>query len=233
MYPHEHGQQPSMPPSPSGLGDAYGALAARNTEPDSQAVEAYAPAAPTGYAYGEVVSAGQGYRQVPAAAQAYGQAPGQPYGQAPTPGQAFAQPPAAGPGYGLNPPAAAPHGQGPDYGPGVAAPPPYLVMPTTTPPPRVQSRRTGRRIAAIAATALVVLAGAGAYAADTWAKNDVCNAVKSLGKPHSSSAASASAPTSAEFDEVEAGLNDRARLLFFHPDLKDATHGLADDIASI
>jgi hypothetical protein len=101
----------------------------------------------------------------------------------------------------------------------------------------VPGRRIGRRLAAAGAAALVLLAGAGAYAADSWAKSDVCDAVQALGKGRSPStgkpAGKKSAPTAAEFGEAEDQLNNRARLLFFHGDLSDATHGLADDIASI
>jgi hypothetical protein len=68
----------------------------------------------------------------------------------------------------------------------------------------------------------------------------VCEAVQgltdgftSVGDSGGDDAGDDAMPSSAEFDKAEDGLNGRARLLFFHGDLKEATHGLADDIASI
>jgi hypothetical protein len=94
--------------------------------------------------------------------------------------------------------------------------------------------------------ALVVVAGVGAFGADAWAKGQVCDAVKqwsgidsssgkSGGKGGSNSdgeSAESVMPTVAEINEVESGLNSRASLLFFHGDLKVATHELADDFGS-
>jgi hypothetical protein len=108
--------------------------------------------------------------------------------------------------------------------------PPYLVLPTTPTAPVRGGGRSGRVIAGIAAAALLLLGGAAAVGADAWAKGSVCDAVEQLGK---GGGGSAGGPTSSDLDEAEVALKARARLLFFHGELRDATHGLADDIAAI
>jgi hypothetical protein len=114
-------------------------------------------------------------------------------------------------------------------------PPPYLVIPTAEPGRAAPGRRTGPRAAVILAAALTVLGGSGAYAADTWAKGEVCDAVRALSKSSAPAGgkAKSAVPTKAEVEAAGASLETRARLLFFHADLRDATHGLAGDLASI
>lgn len=120
-----------------------------------------------------------------------------------------------------------------------SGPPTYIITPGA-PGTVVKKSGAGQKLALIALVALVVLAGGGAFAADAWAKGQVCDAVQGLGDDTGTNSGKSSGkkgssdePTVAELDAAEKGLNSRADLLFFHGELKEATHDLADDVDTL
>ncbi|WP_030438647.1 hypothetical protein [Actinoplanes subtropicus] len=179
--------------------------------------------------------------QPPQTQPAYQQQPPQgPPGYQPQPGY---QPPAA---YQQQPPPQAPPGyQPPGYQPPGYQPPswdvppdgqPAYIVTAGAPGLVVKKSGVGQKLALIAVVALVVLGGGGAFAADAWAKGQVCDAVQGLGDDTAASSGKkggSDEPAVAELDDAEKALNSRADLLFFHGELKEATHDLADDVDTL
>jgi hypothetical protein len=124
--------------------------------------------------------------------------------------------------------------------------PPAAIVTAAPPEPAARrsgagrSKKAGRTVALIALAALFVVGGAGAVATDAWAKRQVCDTVKRWSGYHSPAGGAGGdasgesyLPTVAEVDGLESALNKRASLLFFHGDLKLATHELANDFATV
>ena len=212
MNPYEHAQEP-----PSGL-------------PIAGAPPAYYPQ-------------GYGSEHTQSIAYEYGQAPPQ---DAPAHGyeQTYQQATAA-PAYPETPihqqppqmshipPGYQPPGGG--WGAPPAGPPAYIIT-AGAPGPVVKKTGAGKKLALIALMALLVAGGGGAFAADSWAKGEVCDAVRDLGNETgktSGKKGGSDEPTVAELDAAEKALNSRANLLFFHGDLKEVTHDLADDAGTL
>lgn len=251
MYRYDHAGQLSRPAKQHALPAASGHSEIERYTPPSAPVghnrtHQLAPVPTPGYqpaivasAYGQTPAHQQRHarpeppahqQQPPAAAPAH-QPP--PPSQQPTP--PASQPPP--------PPAAAyqrPSGHRPPQGYRPPAPPADVV---TAGPPEPANRRSGttRKVALIVAAALVVCAGASSFAADAWAKGRACDAVKhwsgsSSGRGGGSDGSDGSAerylPTVAQVDDLESALNLPASLLFFHGDLRAATHGLSNGAAA-
>jgi hypothetical protein len=262
MNPYEHAQQPAAPEAPSGL-----PIAGSPPPPAYDPNQGYAPAnsyehaQPVAYGYEQTPPAGHGQPQYgheqtyqQAAPPAYPQTPDYHQNpayqqQAPT---AYPQTPAyqqqapaaypQTPAYQQAPPSAPPPGGG--WGMPPDAPPAYIITPGA-PGTVVKPSGVGKKLALIALVALAVGGGGGAFAADAWAKGQVCDAVQGLDNESGGTGGSnksgtggskkggTDAPTVAELDAAEKGLNSRANLLFFHGDLKEATHDLADDVDTL
>jgi hypothetical protein len=193
-----------QPAAPSGL------PIAGSPPPAYDPNQGYAPTA-----YGHE----QAYQQ-PAAPAAYPQTPEYAYQQAPAAYQQAPPPPPIAGG----------------WGPPPETPPAYIITPGA-PGSVTKKSGVGKKLALIAVAVLVVAGGGGAFAADAWAKGQVCDAVQGLDNDTSGSSKGktkgSTAPSLAELDAAEKGLNSRADLLFFHGDLKEATHDLADDAATL
>ena len=227
MNPYEHAQQPATPEPPSGLPIAGAPPPAYDPN------QGYAPAPANSYEHAQ--PAGYGYQQA-AAPPAYPQTPA--YYQ--NPGYQQAAPTAypQTPAYQQQPPP-----QPPQMPPGYQQPlpemPPAYIITPGAPGTAVKKSGAGKKLALIAVVALVVIGGGGAFAADAWAKGQVCDAVTGLADDTNGSSAKSGSgknsgkPTVAELDAAEKALNSRASLLFFHSDLKDATHDLADDVDTL
>jgi hypothetical protein len=231
MNPYEHAQQPT---APSGLPIAGSPPPAYDPNQGYAPPNSYEYAPPVAYEYGQApppAAPGYGYGQAQPAGyeQAYQQAATPAYPQTPDYHQS--------PGYQQPPPSAyqQPFGyQQPPSGP-PSGPPAYIITPGA-PGTVVKKSGGGKKLALIALVVLVVAGGGAAFAADAWAKGQVCDAVQGLGDDTSKSGSkkgTSDEPTVAELDAAEKGLNGRADLLLFHGDLKEATHDLADDVDTL
>jgi len=200
--------------------------------------QAYQQPAPPTYPQTPEYHQNPGYQQQPSMAYpqtpAYQQQPPTAYPQTPAYQQQPPQPPQMPPGYQQAPPPGPPPGAG--WGMPPEAPPAYIIT-AGAPGTAVKKSGVGKKLALIALVALVVIGGGGAFAADAWAKGQVCDAVQGLDNDSSAKSGSKKGgtdePTVAELDAAEKGLNSRANLLFFHGDLKEATHDLADDVDTL
>ena len=231
MNPYEHAQQPAAAGAPSGLPiagappPAYSPNQEYGTEHTQPVAYEYSQAPPQaapahGYEQTYQQAAPSAYPQAPAYQQHPPQMPAA-YQQTPAYQQQPLQMPAA---YQPGPPRGG-WGMPPD------GPPAYIITPGAM-GPVVKKSGAGKKLALVALVALLVAGGGGAFAADSWAKGEVCDAVRGFGDGTGKSSGKKGGSveqTVAALDAAEKALNSRANLLFFHGDLKEATHDLADD----
>jgi hypothetical protein len=78
---------------------------------------------------------------------------------------------------------------------------------------------------------LVIVGCGGAFGADAYATQAICAAVGRTGPARAPDGVARD--TAVALDRTRRSLDETATLLFFHPELRDATRGLADDLADM
>lgn len=112
---------------------------------------------------------------------------------------------------------------------------PYVVAPNMAPTKPVRNRRPVGVVVAGAA-GILLLGGGAAYAANAYAKNEVCSAVKDNNSSIFDDKANDSESTAddvAEMESVKNKLENASRMLVFDNKLKGAVDGFASDIDRI
>jgi hypothetical protein len=107
--------------------------------------------------------------------------------------------------------------------------PPYVEAPLTGETSQVSGPGPRRWVAAAvgAVAAGVLLTGGAAWGVDAYAKQSFCTKVANA---EESQAAAAGIPADRiDFAAIERSFRSTSRLLFFHPDLREAADGLAHD----